>query len=209
MAKKNLPHSLFIALLFALPAASAASDTDSELTAGVASAPATDSLLPSTLGPMEQVLWSEHGLVRHFGMPLTQENREKEVSLRRGLLTAHQFAGFLTLGLMTATAITGQQIMNGREDLGERKELLVSGTILSYFTTALLGMVTPPPTVRRNQWSTISWHKALAVVHFTGMIATPMLAEYMEEKRDRQWLHQYAGYATLAAFTGAMVVVTF
>lgn len=196
MHKASLVRSLLLALFFALPAAPAASG-------------AADSLLPSTLGPMERMLWSERGLVRRFAMPLTEENREKEVHLRRSLLTAHQAGGFLTLGLMTATAITGQQILNGRDDLGGRKEVLVAGTILSYFTTALLAMAAPPPMIRRNQWNSISWHKALAVVHFTGMIATPILGESMEDDKDRQRLHQYAGYATLAAFTGAMVVVTF
>jgi hypothetical protein len=167
-------------------------------------------LLPSRLGPMERLLWGEHGAMRYLGMPLTGENREKEIFLRRGLLTAHQVGGFLTLGVMTATAVTGQMMINDPErDLHERKELLVGATLFSYFTTALLAAVTPPPMHRRDQWSSISWHKLLATVHFTGMIVTPILGERIEGDLDRQRLHQYAGYATLAAFTGAMIVVTF
>jgi hypothetical protein len=202
-----LKASLVLSLLLALPAAPAASEPDSGAVSGAAVA--ADSLLPSTLGPMERILWSERGLIRRIAMPLTEESREKEVHLRRSLLTAHQAGGFLTLGLMTATAITGQQILNGRDDLGGRKEILVAGTVLSYFTTALLALAAPPPMVRRKQWNSISWHKALAVVHFTGMIATPILGRSMEDDEDRQRLHQYTGYATLAAFAGAMVVVTF
>jgi hypothetical protein len=70
-------------------------------------------------------------------------------------------------------------------------------------------MITPPPTVRRKQWSSISWHKALAAVHFTGMIVTPILGSQIEDDYDKRHLHQYAGYTTLAAFAGAMMVVTF
>jgi hypothetical protein len=168
------------------------------------------SLLPSRLGPMERLLWGEHGAMRRLGMPLTEENREKEIFLRRGLLTAHQVGGFLTLGAMTATAVTGQMMVNDPErDLRGRKVLLVNATIISYFATALLAAVTPPPMHRRDQWSSISWHKLLATVHFTGMVVTPILGYRIEGDEDRRSFHQYAGYATLAAFTGAMIVVTF
>lgn len=180
------------------------------LALGPAAAPtAADSLLPATLGPVEKILWSENGIMRRLGMPLTEEGRENEILLRRNLLTAHQVGGFVTLAAMTATAITGQQIINGRDDLGERKEVLVTGTIISYFTTAALALVTPPPSLRRRQWNSISWHKTLAWIHFSGMIITPILGEQLEDDGDVELLHQVSGYATLAAFTGAMLVVTF
>lgn len=170
---------------------------------------AADSLLPSIMGPMEHVFWGERGLMRRLGMPLTEETREKEVFLRRGMLTAHQVGGFVTLGAMTATAVTGQMILNGRDDLGDRKRLLVNATIISYFATAALSVLTPPPTIRRPGWSSISWHKALATIHLTGMIVTPIIGKQIEDDYDRRYLHQVSGYVTLAALAGAMLVVTF
>lgn len=202
----RLAPAFVIAL--SLTFADAHSDAHSDESAALAPLP-PDSLLPAIMGPMEHVFWGKSGLMRHIGMPLTEENRETEVHLRRNLLTAHQIGGFVTLAAMTATAVTGQQIINGRDDLGDRKRLLVTTTIATYFATALLSVITPPPMTRRNQWSSISWHKALATIHFTGMIVTPILGRQIEDDYERRHLHQYAGYATLAAFAGAMLVVTF
>lgn len=200
-----------IALLFlSVPAQQAdiAPAPDSAIVA-VASASPADSLLPEIMGPMERLLWGRGGLMRHLGMPLDEETREKEVFLRRGLLTAHQVGGFLTLAAMSATAYTGQQILDGRDDLGDRKEMLVSATIVSYFLTAALAMATPPPMLRRPQWSSISWHKGLAVIHLSGMLITPFLGEGIEDDYEFRRFHQISGYVTLAAFAGAMLVVTF
>lgn len=204
-----------LAILWAADRSEAAAgpgDAPAEAASPAAETPvrsAADSLLPETMGPMERMFWGEQGLMRHLGMPLDEETREKEVFLRRGMLTAHQVGGFITLAAMTATAVTGQQIINGRDDLGDRKELLVNATLYSYFLTAALALFTPPPMMRRPQWSSISWHKALAAVHFTGMIVTPILGYQLKDDQDKQRLHQVSGYLTLAAFTGAMLVVTF
>lgn len=172
-----------------------------------------DSLLPSRLGPMEHVFWGRHGLMRHLGLPLTEENREKEISIRRGMLTAHQIGGFLTLASMAATAVTGQMIINedynASDEMYDRKRLLVTTTVVSYFVTAGLAMLTPPPAIRRDQWNSISWHKLLATVHFTGMIVTPLIGKQLKEDREKEVFHQTSGYVTLAALAGAMIVVTF
>lgn len=210
---RALKPALFAAL--ALCSAAYPSSPDSAVRADTAAAAeptprsAADTLLPPIMGPMEHVFWGERGLMRRLGMPLTEETREKEVFLRRGMLTAHQVGGFLTLGAMTATAVTGQMILNGRDDLGDRKRLLVNATIISYFATAALSVLTPPPTIRRPGWSSISWHKALATIHLTGMIVTPIIGKQIEDDYDRRNLHQVSGYITLAALTGAMLVVTF
>lgn len=191
------------------PSADSTAVPDSSASAEPATRSSADSLLPRIMGPMEHVFWGEHGIMRHLGMPLTEETREKEVFIRRGMLTAHQVGGFLTLGAMTATAVTGQMIINGRDDLGDRKRLLVGATVASYFATAALSVLTPPPMIRRPGWNSISWHKALATIHLTGMIVTPILGGQIEDDYDRRSLHQISGYVTLAALTGAMLVVTF
>lgn len=172
--------------------------------------PEADPLLPEVLGPGERMLWGPHGLMRTVGaFPLTEESREKELGLRRGMLTAHQVGGFLTLGSMIATAYAGQMISNGESGYGGAKRILVNTTIAGYFTTALLALLTPPPVIRRPGWNSVSTHKALAWVHFTGMIITPILGRMLDGEKDVQALHQVSGYATTAAFAGAMLVITF
>jgi hypothetical protein len=174
-----------------------------------------DSLLPSTLGPMEHVFWGRHGLMRGIGFPLDEDTREKELSLRRTMLTLHQIGGFLTLGIMTATVITGQQIVNNpnsTDAVYSRKRLLAKATIYSYFTTAGLALLTPPPMIRRKQFSSLTLHKAFGVVHFTGMVIAPILGTMLTSGEDYDSVlryHQINGYVTLAALAGAMLVITF
>ena len=172
--------------------------------------PEADPLLPDVLGPGERLLWGPRGLMRSIGAyPLDEESREKELVLRRALLTAHQVGGFLTLGSMLATAYCGQMIINGESGYAGAKETLVVTTIAGYFTTALLSLLSPPPAIRRPGWNSVSSHKALAWVHFTGMIITPVLGGMLEDDGDVRTLHQVSGYATTAAFAGAMFVITF
>lgn len=185
-----------------------------------ASAIASDPLLPEVLSPGERVMWGEHGLMRITGIyPLTEESREKEFGLRRTMLTIHEVAGFATLAAMIATATYGQLTLNGNTSLGETHETLASITIGSYFFTAAMSLLSPPPAIRRKEWNTISIHKGLAIVHFTGMIVTPLLADEIARRnpgatketidRDKAHVHQISGYITTAAFAGAMMVVTF
>jgi hypothetical protein len=141
--------------------------------------------------------------------PLTEESRERELMLRRGMLTAHQVGGFLTLASMIATAYCGQMLINGESGYEGPKKLLVKTTLAGYFSTAALSLLSPPPVIRRSGWNSVSTHKALAWVHFTGMVVTPFLGYLMDDDEDVRTLHQISGYATTAAFAGAMFVITF
>jgi len=209
-------------------AAGAASASDSSRTPAdsLQASAAADSLrrqlLPETLSPGEHLLWGEHGLMRtEGGFPLTEESREREMGLRRGMLTAHQIGGFTTLALMIATVTLGQMTLDGHPRLGDYHGTLANVTIFSYAVTGSLALLTPPPLVRRNEWSTVSIHKGLAWIHVTGMILTPLLADGVAEhehgdrtspkviNRDKARIHQISGYITTAAFGAAMLVVTF
>ena len=167
-------------------------------------------------------MWGEHGLMRITGIyPLTEDSRIKELGLRRTMLTVHEVAGFATLAAMVATATFGQLTLNGHTSYGETHKTLAGVTIGSYFFTAALSLLSPPPMVRRKEWNTISIHKGLAIVHFTGMILTPLLADGIARRengagaskealdRDKAHIHQISGYITTAAFAGAMIAVTF
>lgn len=175
------------------------------------SAPASDSLLPALMGPMETVFWGRHGMMRGLGFPLTEASREEELSLRRTMLTLHEIGGFTTLASMTATVVVGQMIVNGRTDVNRLKDHLAWTTVGLYSTTALLALLTPPPVVRRKEFSSLTLHKAFAVVHFTGMLVEPVLGYTFKHDPTPQVLryHQILGYTTLAALAGAMIVITF
>lgn len=167
-------------------------------------------------------MWGEHGMMRWTGLfPLTEESREKELGLRRTMLTVHEIGGFITLGTMLTTVVYGQLTLNGYKSLGDTHKNWASATIASYFVTAGLSLLSPPPSIRRKEWSTISIHKGLALIHFSGMVLTPLLADgvAMNERgtgktglqidRDKARIHQISGYITTVAFASAMAVITF
>jgi hypothetical protein len=215
---KNAPIPRFMALAFLICAFAAlpvraedppeAPTVASPAVATDTTAALADPLLPDRLSPGEKLFWGENGLMRG-SYPLTEEGREQELGLRRTLLNLHQVGGFMTLAAMLATAFAGQMIVNGEESFEKYKAPLAYTTVGLYFTTATFALLAPPPVVRRPGFSSITLHKTLAWVHFSGMLLTPLTGRMIEGERSRQLFHQTAGYVTTAAFAGAMVSVTF
>lgn len=184
-------------------------------------------LLPDHLSPMESILWGEHGVMRSTGiLPLTPGARKTELSVRRTMLTAHQIGGFITIGLFIPTLILGQQninMWNGvaagtrayDRDLDNRHRNIAMLTWGTYMTTAALSIFSPPPLIRRDEGGTTSIHKTLAWIHFTGMIAIPILGALGSSRRDfnsakgYRTAHQIVAYTSAAALTASMIVMTF
>ncbi len=173
-------------------------------------------LLPPHLSVGETFLWGTDGFLRQIGITgqLSVPERRHELVVRRTMLTAHQIGGFLTLGSMIATAYYGQRVLDGHRRDGDIHSTLAMATILSYSATGLLAILSPPPLIRRDEEeSTITLHKTLAWIHFTGMVVTPFIAQYIGGRRhlniSRAHIHQVSGYITTAAFAAAMIVVTF
>lgn len=161
----------------------------------------------------QRVFWGEKGLMRPF-IPLTPSNREKELKLRRGMLVAHQILGFATLGGMIGQGITGTKLYNangGRNNnVGEIHENLAVAVNITYGTTALMSLFTPPPLINRDKkLSAIRLHKWLAVVHLSGMVATNVLAGMAEDNAKYKKYHRAAAYTTFASFAAAIITIKF
>jgi hypothetical protein len=172
------------------------------------------------LGFFERNLWSENGLFRSLGIasPLTPESRKSELKLRRTMLVAHETSGFVTLGLMLTTIVYGQKVINQINDnhpsLSLRRTHIgfADATIATYSLTALLSLLSPPPVIRRDEMSTLSYHRALAWIHVTGIIITPIIAA-LAKRRGASYestlrIHQVSGYITTTAFAASMIVIT-
>lgn len=184
-------------------------------------------LLPDNMSLMETALWGESGLARSTGLyAYTVEDRKLELSLRRTMLSIHQVGGFVTLGLFVPTLILGQRNIQNWNDatsgihpldrnLNRTHHTIAMITFASYMTTGALAILSPPPLVRRDGWNTVTVHKTLAWVHFTGMIATPILAALAskastaQRARDLRTAHEIAAYTTAAALTASLIIVTF
>ena len=173
----------------------------------------TTELLPKKMLLTQRVFWGEKGLMRPFS-PLTPTNREKELKLRRGMLVAHQVLGFVTLGGMVGQGIVGTKLYKAQGDqytkIKSAHEALAVGVNLSYSTTAVMSLFTPPPLINRDKkLSAIRLHKWLAVVHMGGMIATNVLAEKAEDNsKFRKW-HRAAAFTTFASYAAAVITIKF
>jgi hypothetical protein len=182
-------------------------------------------LLPENISFMEKGLWGEDGFLRATGIasPLTPQSRRSELSLRRAMLVTHQIGGFLTLASMLTAVYYGQKSLSDPNS-GQRNDpyrgphqTFVTTTIVLYTGTGLLSILSPPPMIRRNEFSTTTIHKTLAWVHFIGMVVTPILGStilkrgpigrYVDLNQAR--FHQITGYVTAGALAASMIVVTF
>ncbi len=183
------------------------------------------SLLPEGMGLIKRSLWSEKGLMRKFSFfELTPEKREREIIVRRRMLQTHQALGFVALGGMIGSCITGQLMINTHSGATQEKvkplhDLAVTTTMIAYGATALLQLLAPPPIIIRKNagWSNMKAHRTLAYVHFSGMVLTPIAGQLMygsaslqNENSDKlRNFHQVSGYITTALFAGAVIVMKF
>ena len=183
------------------------------------------SLLPQGMGLMKRSMWGEKGFMRKFNyFELTPEKREREILVRRRMLQTHQVMGFVALGGMIGSCITGQIMISSKNgDLQEQVKPLhkaaITTTMISYGATALLQLLAPPPIIIRKNagWSNMKAHRTLAYIHFSGMLLTPFAGRMMygdaslqngnsEKLRN---FHQVSGYITTALFAGAVIVMKF
>ena len=211
--KKSL---LILIVLIALSAFKANSQIDTTKTFDLLSdleATITDTvkLLPDHFLFTQRIFWGERGLMRNFkSFELTPEERQKELKIRRGMLVAHQVGGFTTMGLMIAQGFVGSSLYKGNYDKKDLHEGLAAAINIGYFTTASLSLLAPPKMLdERKGYSSIKLHKALAIIHLSGMIATNVLAAQLESNPDLKPYHRAAAFTTFGAFAASMIVIKF
>jgi hypothetical protein len=87
---------------------------------------------------------------------------------------------------------------------------IAKGIEIGYFTTASLSLFAPPKMINeRKGYSSIKLHKGLAIIHFTGMITTMVLANQLEQNPDLKPWHKAAAFTTFGAFAASMIVIKF
>jgi len=163
-------------------------------------------LLPERMLFTQRILWGEHGLMRSTEkFKLSEESRERELKLRRKMLTAHQVVGYVTLAGMIAQGIIGSKLYNGQSDLKELHEAVGNITTASYFTGASLALFAPPPLINKKVkgFSSIKLHKTMAVIHLSAMIATNLLAE------ENKQAHRAAAYTLFGSYAVAVISFKF
>jgi len=163
-------------------------------------------LLPEKIIFTQSLLWGENGLFRKTGIsPLNLKNREKELKLRKTMLTAHQAIGYLTLASMVAQGIIGGKLYNGQDDLYNTHKTMGKIVNIGYFTGAGLSLFSPPPLINKKVkgLNSIKAHKMLATLHFSAMVAT----NYYKDKNKSN--HKAAAYTAFASYATAVLVIKF
>ena len=165
------------------------------------------SLLPKRMVFTQKLFWGENGLLRKINLsPLNQEQRQKELKLRRVMLKTHQIIGFVTLaGMITQGFLGGKLYKNWNIDRYNTHKTIGNLTSVSYFTGAGLSLFSPPPLINKKYkgLNSIKAHKYLASLHFSAMIATNFF------KNKNRKIHKYAAYTAVGSFTAAIMVFKF
>jgi hypothetical protein len=163
-------------------------------------------LLPERMVFTQSLLWGKNGLLRKTGIsPLNIENREKELRIRKTMLTAHQVIGYVTLASMVAQGIIGGKLYNGQDDLYNTHKTMGSIVNIGYFSGAGLSLFAPPPLINKKVrgLNSIKAHKILATLHFSAMVATNY---YKDKNKDS---HKAAAYTAFATYATAVLVLKF
>ena len=165
------------------------------------------SLLPKRMVFTQKLFWGENGLLRKINLsPLNQEQRQKELKLRRVMLKTHQIIGFVTLaGMITQGFLGGKLYKNWNIDRYNAHKTIGNLTSVSYFTGAGLSLFSPPPLINKKYkgLNSIKAHKYLASLHFSAMIATNFF------KNKNRKIHKYSAYTAVGSFAAAIMVFKF
>lgn len=163
-------------------------------------------LLPERIFLTQKVFWGEKGLFRLTGISkLSNENRQKEIKIRRFLLTTHQVIGYATFVAMIAQGVIGGRLYNGETQLYNTHKNLGNIVITSYFTGAAMSLFAPPPLINKKVkgLNSIKAHKILASIHFPAMVATKVLSDKNTDA------HKIVAYTAFASYATAIIVFKF
>ena len=170
-------------------------------------------LQPENLSIMESAMWGEGGIMRGIGFtgPLTPVSRKNELTARRTMLSTHQIAGFVTMACMLGAVYCGQKTIDGDFTYQKYHQGFVTATITSYSITGLLAILSPPPSIRRDEVSTTTIHKTLAWAHVAGMILTPIIGGQINRRQGygaAARFHQISAYVTTTIFAASLLTMT-
>jgi len=168
-------------------------------------------LMPQKMLITQSLLWGKNGLLNNqFGNGDRLKERTIQLNIRRKMLNVHQLGGFLTLGGMLAQGIVGSQLYRGDYKVKALHENLGTAINVSYGITAMNSLFTPPAVFQRDKKiSSMRLHKWLAVVHLSGMIATNILGNRIDQDITLKSWHRAAAYTTFASMAASMVVIKF
>ena len=161
--------------------------------------------LPENMPYIKSFIWGEEGVFRKLN--IGPESRIEELQLRRKMLQAHQWLGIITLAGLAYQYDVGKKLYDGNDadywdSHYDKHKAMGYFTYMTYMSTASLSIFSPPARKYDNNINSIKFHRRMAALHFTAMMAQPFLAKKAVEdgKRYNDLMDAHLKAGTIAFF---------
>ena len=161
--------------------------------------------LPENMPYVKSLIWGEEGAFRKLN--IGPESRIEELKLRRKMLQAHQWLGIITLAGLAYQYDVGKKLYDGDDSdywdsHYDKHKAMGYFTYMTYMSTSSLSIFSPPARKYDNNMNSIRFHRRMAALHFTAMMAQPFLAKKAVEngKRYNELMDAHLKAGTVAFF---------
>ena len=161
--------------------------------------------LPENMPYVKSLIWGEEGAFRKLN--IGPESRIEELKLRRKMLQAHQWLGIITLAGLAYQYDVGKKLYDGDDSdywdsHYDKHKAMGYFTYMTYMSTSSLSIFSPPARKYDNNINSIRFHRRMAALHFTAMVAQPFLAKKAVEngKRYNELMDAHLKAGTVAFF---------
>ena len=161
--------------------------------------------LPENMPYVKSLIWGKEGAFRKLN--IGPESRIEELKLRRKMLQAHQWLGIITLAGLAYQYDVGKKLYDGDDSdywdsHYDKHKAMGYFTYMTYMSTSSLSIFSPPARKYDNNINSIRFHRRMAALHFTAMVAQPFLAKKAVEngKRYNELMDSHLKAGTVAFF---------
>ena len=161
--------------------------------------------LPENMPYVKSLIWGKEGAFRKLN--IGPESRIEELKLRRKMLQAHQWLGIITLAGLAYQYDVGKKLYDGDDSdywdsHYDKHKAMGYFTYMTYMSTSSLSIFSPPARKYDNNMNSIRFHRRMAALHFTAMMAQPFLAKKAVEngKRYNDLMDAHLKAGTVAFF---------
>tara|TARA_B100000214_G_scaffold370242_1_gene344555 strand:+ start:589 stop:1242 length:654 start_codon:yes stop_codon:yes gene_type:complete len=161
--------------------------------------------LPDNMPYVKSLIWGKEGAFRKLN--IGPDSRIEELKLRRKMLQAHQWLGIITLAGLAYQYDVGKKLYDGDDSdywdsHYDKHKAMGYFTYMTYMSTSSLSIFSPPARKYDNNINSIRFHRRMAALHFTAMVAQPFLAKKAVEngKRYNELMDAHLKAGTVAFF---------
>ena len=161
--------------------------------------------LPENMPYVKSLIWGKEGAFRKLN--IRPESSIEELKLRRKMLQAHQWLGIIILAGLAYQYDVGKKLYDGDDSdywdsHYDKHKAMGYFTYMTYMSTSSLSIFSPPARKYDNNINSIRFHRRMAALHFTAMVAQPFLAKKAVEngKRYNELMDAHLKAGTVAFF---------